>query len=142
MYLLEATAKKTAFLEATVRTLLLEDTYVLAGRAETLAHDGALRESFDLVVARAVAQLPGLIELALPFLKIGGLVAAMKGSRAGEEISSAQAALDACGGELIEEIPILPSSSLGLVTIRKVSSTPDRFPRRPGRPAAHPLKSQ
>ena len=72
--LLEATAKKTAFLQSAVEALQLDDAAVLTGRAEDLGHDASLRASFDLVLARAVAPLPALLELTLPFARVGGRV--------------------------------------------------------------------
>jgi 16S rRNA (guanine527-N7)-methyltransferase len=65
----DATAKKTAFLTAVTDALGLEGVTVRTGRAEQLAHEPALREAFDLVLARAVAPLPTLLELALPFVR-------------------------------------------------------------------------
>ena len=74
--LLEATAKKTAFLSALVEELDIGDIRVLTGRAEDYGHEPGLRGAFDLVVARAVAPLPVLLELTLPFARVGGRVAA------------------------------------------------------------------
>lgn len=137
--LLEATAKKARFIEAAVEALGLGSTRVLTGRAETLAHQAGLRESQDIVVARAVAALPALIEMGLPFLRTGGILAAVKGSRAPEEIAASAAALRFCGGVLSGQDLLLPGGDLRLVLIEKRASTPSRYPRRPGQPAAHPL---
>ena len=76
--LLEATAKKTAFLDALVTELGLESVSVLTGRAEAAAHDAAHREQYDAVVSRGVAKLATLAEYLLPFCKVGGLAIAMK----------------------------------------------------------------
>ncbi len=139
LWLLEATAKKARFIESAATSLRLRGAGVLTGRAETLAHHPQLRESFDLTLARAVAPLPTLVELALPFLRLGGHLAAMKGSRAGQEIADAAKALELCGGMVAKELPVVEGASLGLILVRKSSPTPDRFPRRPGQPASHPL---
>ena len=137
--LLEATAKKTAFLAALVDALVLADTRVVTGRAETLGHDPALRGSFDLVVARAVAPLPVLLELALPFARIGGRVATPKGSRAADEAEAAREALSTLGARLFT-IPLrIPGPPQTLMVAVKGRETPSEYPRRPGVPARAPL---
>ena len=137
--LLEATAKKTAFLSELVAQLGFDDVAVLTGRAETLAHDPALRESFDLVLARAVAPLPALLELTLPFARIGGRVATPKGSRAAAEIAASKRALQLLGGEA-HSLPLnLPGPPQTLVVVAKRRPTPAEYPRRPGMPAKSPL---
>ncbi len=137
--LLEATAKKTAFLSALVADLGLEDTTVLTGRAETLAHDPALRGRFDLVVARAVAALPALLELTLPFARVGGRVASPKGSRATDEIAAAKRALETLGAQTMALPFNVPGPPQILVVAVKLRETPAEYPRRPGVPAQSPL---
>lgn len=136
--LLESAAKKTAFLEGVVERLALPDVAVVTGRAESAAHEPAHREAYDLALARAVASLPVLLELALPFLRLGGFLAAPKGSRAGQEVAAATAALQACGGRILVA-ERLPDSPLTLVLVEKVAPTPSAYPRRPGIPAKRPL---
>ena len=80
VYLLDATAKKTAFLSHVGKALGLDGVTVLTGRAEELARDPALREAFDVVVSRAVSKMRVLAELTLPFARVGGLVIAQKGT--------------------------------------------------------------
>lgn len=137
--LLEATAKKAAFLSALVATLGFDDTPVLTGRAERLAHDPALRERFDLVLARAVAPLPALLELTLPFARVGGRVATPKGSRAQDEIASSSNALRTLGARIFS----MPFSVVGprqtLIVALKQRPTSDEYPRRDGVPAKAPL---
>lgn len=137
--LIEATAKKTAFLSALVDALQLDGAAVLTGRAELLAHDVALRERFDLVVARAVAPLRVLLELALPFARVGGRLVTPKGSRVDAEVAGAARALDVLGGRAF----VVPFKVRGppqnLVVILKQRPTPGGFPRRPGAPAKSPL---
>jgi 16S rRNA (guanine527-N7)-methyltransferase len=137
--LIEATAKKAAFLFAAVEALGLAGTGVLAGRAEELAHDPELRGAFDLVVARAVAPLPALLELTLPFARVGGRVAAPKGSRAAEEIAAASNALRVLGGRLVSMPLRVPGPAQTLVVVVKQRETPPDYPRRPGVPARSPL---
>lgn len=137
--LIEATAKKAAFLSALVATLGFDATPVLTGRAETLAHDGALRERFDLVVARAVAPLPALLELTLPFARIGGRVVTPKGSRADEEVAAASNALRVLGARVVVVPLNVPGPPQKLVAAVKQRATPAEYPRRDGVPAKLPL---
>jgi len=141
--LLEANGQRAAFLSELVVKLGLEDVTVVAGRAEEAAHDPAHREAYDTALARAVAPLPVLVELALPFLRIGGVLAAPKGSAARREVREAAAALRVCGGEIdtIRRLEV-PGATVAptLVIVRKVAPTPQRYPRRPGIPAKRPLR--
>lgn len=140
--LLEATGKKAAFLQLLVETLGLADVAVVQGRAEEMAHDPAHRERYRLALARAVAPLPVLVELALPFLQLGGVLAAPKGSGALREAGEATAALEACGGrvELVRALDVpWPGVAPTLVLVRKVAPTPASLPRRPGVPGKRPL---
>ena len=138
--LLEANVKRCRFLRETITALGLE-VEVLEGRAETLAQSAALRETFDLVLARAVAPLPVLLEYALPFLRRGGHLAAAKGSGAARELRQSRPALAALGGEARAVLPLdladLPLQSL--IIVEKVIPTPAHFPRRSGLPAKRPL---
>jgi 16S rRNA (guanine527-N7)-methyltransferase len=137
--LLEATAKKAAFLNALVKTLAIEDTHVVNGRAETSAHDDALRERFDLVVARAVAPLPTLLELTLPFARIGGRVVTPKGSRAKDELEASTRALATLGGKAFIVPFDVPGPPQSLLVILKQKPAPPEYPRRAGVPSKSPL---
>ena len=137
--LLEATAKKTAFLSALCSELELADVVVLTGRAETLAHDTSLRETFDLVVARAVAPLALLLELTLPFARVGGRVASPKGSRAAQELAASVHALEVLGGKAFTMPLAVPGPPQTLVAVAKQRPTPAAYPRRSGIAARSPL---
>ena len=119
----------------------LEGVEVVEGRAEEVAHDAAYRGSYDLVVARAVAPLPVLLEYCVPFLRIGGVLAATKGSAAQSELEASAAALEALGAEVTDvaplEVPGLPAQTVVIVTKR--GETPERYPRRTGIPTKRPL---
>jgi 16S rRNA (guanine527-N7)-methyltransferase len=148
--LLEATGKKAAFLERAARDLGLTNVRVLARRAEDAAHDPDERERYDLALARAVAPLATLAELTLPFVTVGGALAAVKGSRAEEEIAAAAVALRRCGGGDVLSLPLpLPvegaaaapaAAPLRLLIVPKLNATPANLPRRPGMPAKRPLR--
>lgn len=137
--LLESAHKKTRFLEEVVERLALADVAVVTGRAESVAHEAAHRETYDLALARALAPLPVLVELALPFLRLGGTLAAPKGSRAAQEMAAAAPALRACGGRLLPS-ERLPDSPLALVLVEKAAPTPSTYPRRAGIPAKRRLQ--
>ncbi len=141
--LLEATAKKTAFLSHLCDVLGLHDVEVFTGRAEDVAHDSSMREEFDMVLARGVARMSVLAELALPFCRLGGVVVAYKKADVGVELARASRAIETMGGRLREVVEV-PSDVVGeprsLVVIEKCSSTPARYPRRPGTPKKRPLE--
>jgi len=139
----EATAKKVRFVDHVVGRLGLQDAEPLWGRAEEVAHDPAHRESYDLVLARAVAELPVLAEYMLPFCRLGGLAVAQKGASAQEETHAAAYAISMLGGQLQQVIPIELlglAEERNLVVIKKVARTAERYPRRTGIPAKRPLR--
>jgi 16S rRNA (guanine527-N7)-methyltransferase len=140
--LVEATARKAAFLREVVAELALEGVETLTGRAEEAARQADRREAYELVLARAVAPLPTLLELALPFLCLGGLLAAPKGSRAPQEVACSERALALLGGEVLSVARLaVPGASHRpwLVLVRKVEPTPEAYPRRSGIPLKRPL---
>lgn len=137
--LIEATAKKTAFLSVLVAALAFDDVSVITGRAETLAHATKLRGQFDLVLARAVAPLPALIELALPFARVGGRLVTPKGSRVEAEIAASANALKILGGKLFAVPFAVPGPPQTLVAVLKERESPPDYPRRSGVPRKSPL---
>jgi 16S rRNA (guanine527-N7)-methyltransferase len=140
--LLEATGKKTTFLEHMVDLLKLRGVKIVTARAEEAGHDPAHREMYDFVLARAVAQMPILAEYLLPLCRIGGKCIAMKGVSAAQESGQAEKALRVLGGRLAKLTPIeLPhvAETHYLVEIDKVAATPPQFPRKPGIPSKKPI---
>jgi 16S rRNA (guanine527-N7)-methyltransferase len=140
--LVEATAKKVRFMEHVASSLALTDVQFVHGRAEELALREPHRATYDLVVARAVATLPTLVEYLLPLAKRGGRVIAYKGSAAHEEAMCAEQAIRTLGGRLTKLIPVdIPGlvETRVLVLIDKVAQTPDGYPRGRGLPRKHPL---
>jgi 16S rRNA (guanine527-N7)-methyltransferase len=141
--LLEATGKKARFLQLVVDELGLAGVGVVNARAEEAGHDAALREAFDVVTARAVAPLPALAEVTLPFARIGGCAALVKGSRLPQELRDAAGAISRCGGGRAD---ILPLAQFGegpaprLLMVPKTRRTPADLPRAPGVPASRPLR--
>ena len=146
--LLEATRKKCDFLEPLVIVLALRDTRVVWGRAETagrtppVSSRPAEREQYDLVVARAVAELNVLAEFMLPFARVGGHCIAWKGA-VEAEVRAAGRAIEKLGGRISAvcavQVPGIDAQR-NLVVIEKVSSTPAQYPRREGVPSKKPLQ--
>jgi len=140
--LVESVGKKTAFMEHLVAELGLEDVTVHTGRAEDLAREEGLRDAFDLVVVRAVARLPLLLEYSLPFCKTGGKVVALKHGGDGQELEDAANALAKLGGRIEKVVPVelegLTDDRV-VISVEKSKPTPARYPRTVGIPAKRPL---
>ena len=135
--LLESTAKKTHFLQHMVDALRLTNVRIVNARAEEAGQDVADRERHDVVLARAVAQMPALSEYLLPLCKVGGRCVALKGENAASEAQQAENALKILGGRLEKILPIeLPqvAETHHLVVIEKIAATPPQYPRRAGMP--------
>lgn len=101
-------------------------------RAEEGGRDKKYRECFDFAVARAVAALPVLAEYCLPFIKIGGTFAAMKGPN--EDISEGEKAIGILGGKIekVIEYELPCGDKRVIVTVKKISATPTKYPRSSG----------
>jgi 16S rRNA (guanine527-N7)-methyltransferase len=142
MGLLEATGKKVAFLRELVGLLGLSGVEVYHGRAEELGHDPELREGFGAVLVRGLAKMPVLVELTLPFVRIGGVLAAQKKGEFASEVAGAQGAVAVLGGGSPEVRWLsLPGvlERRAVVLVPKIASTPSGYPRRPGMPTKRPL---
>ncbi|MFC1903642.1 16S rRNA (guanine(527)-N(7))-methyltransferase RsmG [Chloroflexota bacterium] len=142
LVLLDATAKKAAFLNYIKDKLGLDGVEIVVGRAEDIARKVQYREKFNLVLSRAVAGLPALVELALPFVAVGGIFIAQKKGDIKREISQSARAINLLGGNLretrrvdLEEL----SDKRWLIVIDKLAMTPEQYPRRPGIPVKRPL---
>ena len=140
--LIEATAKKVNFLYHLIDHLGLDGVEVRLGRAEDLANNPNLRESFDVVLARGLAKMAVLAELTLSFLRPGGLLVAHKKGDIDQELTSAAKAIKVMGGKPPNlrnvEAPGLNDGRV-LVVVEKVSPTPVGYPRRAGLPAKQPI---
>jgi len=139
--LLESTTKKADFLRLLGERLGLPFV-IINERAETAAHDRNLREQFDFAVSRAVARLPALCELCLPFVKQGGCFAAYKGTneKATQEFAQARQAIKILGAE-VEKIESKQTTygERTIIMIRKISQTPGLYPRNHGAMLKKPL---
>jgi len=140
--LLESIGKKCTFLEHMIEKLEMDTASVVNSRAEDAGHDPEQRERYDVVVARAVADLPVLAEYCLPFARRQGIVIAQKGDGVEEEVVRAEKALSLLGGKLerVQRVEV-PGTALprSLIVVRKVALTPPKYPRRAGTPSRRPL---
>jgi len=137
--LVEADGDKAAFLVHACAQLGLQGVEVVNRRAEEAAHDPRLREAFDLAVARALAPMPVLAELCLPFVRVGGRLLAQKTEA--EDVGSAGRAIEILGGgpARVVAAPSNLRRAGTIVVVEKIGPTPDAYPRRAGLPARKPL---
>ncbi len=142
LFLVESVKKKTDFLKLLIDNLNISGIIILRERAEILGQKKDLRERFDIVVSRAVAPLPVLLEITSPFAKVGGTLIAYKGEDVREELRGAKRALETFN-LIIDDIyfyrlPIIDHKR-SLVFFEKTKKLSDRYPRRPGIPQKRPL---
>ncbi|WP_343311184.1 16S rRNA (guanine(527)-N(7))-methyltransferase RsmG [Bacillus atrophaeus] len=135
--------KRITFLEKLAEALQLENTSFYHDRAETFGQRQDLRESYDIVTARAVARLSVLSELCLPLVKKNGLFVALKAASAEEELKAGKKAIATLGGELEQvhsfKLP-LEESDRNIIVMRKKKNTPKKYPRKPGTPNKSPIE--
>ena len=140
--IIDALNKRINFLRDLVKELGLEGVTVEHARAEEFGNKTApAREQYDVATARALARLNVLGELTLPFVKGGGVLLAMKGSAADEELAEAKKAITTLGAEIGDQIDVsLPNGDpRSVIVIKKVKNTPKKYPRKPGDPVRKPL---
>jgi 16S rRNA (guanine527-N7)-methyltransferase len=159
--LVEAALKKTRFHQTAIEALGLENVQTVWARAEEIGHELEHRESYDVVVARAVAEMRVLAELTLPLVRVGGCLMSQKSVQAEGpqiELNAARFAINALGGELgdveyawTEELldELLPMQTAksdpqdfrrrAIITVNKIESTDHEFPRVSGTPKKNPL---
>lgn len=140
--LLDSLNKRIQFLNAVIEELGLSKVEAVHGRAEDFAKQGRLRESFDLCVSRAVANLSTLSEYCLPFVRVGGQFISYKSEKIAEEMKTAENAILLLGGNISRQIEfMLPDSDIyrNLFVIDKLKETPKKFPRKAGLPGKEPL---
>lgn len=134
---LDSTAKKIAYVNETAKKLELSNLTAISARAEELAFESEMREKLDVVTARAVASLPILSELCLPFVKVGGKFVALKSKTAEEELQSARRGIEKLGGR-IEKVEKTALRSLiegeedaerTIISVKKVAHTEGKYPR-------------
>jgi 16S rRNA (guanine527-N7)-methyltransferase len=140
--LLESTGKKAAFLSECVRTLPLPNAVAVNDRAEKAGHDRRHREKYDAVVCRAVGVMTEILECSLPLVTVGGVLLAMKGPKAQQELEDAGDAMSILGAGEFAVVDAYPESfglNTVIVSVVKADPTPDEYPRAPGLPRTSPL---
>ena len=142
---LDSTAKRIRYVQDTADKLGLANISAVAARAEEYGNKLEHRESFDVAVARAVADLPVLTELCLPFVKVGGCFVSMKAAKGDEELEKASNAIKVCGGKVKDIVRSdITANSVDfeqrrLFVIEKSQHTPNNYPRNFGRIQKKPL---
>lgn len=131
--LLDSLNKRIRFLQEVSNSLGL-DAQCIHGRAEDMGKDAQYREKYDIACARAVANLSELCEYCLPFVKVGGKFLALKGANGNEELENAENSINTLGGKLeLKKDYSLPNGDKRiLIVIKKVSPTPEKYPRNKG----------
>lgn len=133
----DSTSKKINYVNETAKALGIENISAISARAEAMANDSLYRETFDVATARAVASLPVLCELCLPFVKVGGIFVAMKAQSANDELVGSRSAIEKCGGEYLQTVELklkhrranVEDEQRNLIVIKKIKNTPDIYPR-------------
>ncbi len=141
--LLDSTNKRLVFLREVCDALRLSGVTLLHKRAEEAGRDSKLRERFDVVTARAVANLNILAEYCVPLVKMKGVFAPMKGPGLSEELEAAEKALETLGCNLrrVETftLPDKESSARNIAVFQKTRFTPKEYPRHGGTIVKKPL---
>ena len=128
--LLDSTSKKIRHICGVIDEFGLKNINAISNRAEDLANQK--REQFDYAIARAVAPLNILLELCVPFVRVGGLFIALKGAKSDEELKQASNAIKKLDVEIVsvneEELP-LSKEKRTIILFRKLKSTNKKYPR-------------
>ena len=140
--LLDALNKRVRFLTEVTAAMGLQNVRCIHARAEEAARTVEHRAAYDIVVSRAVARLPVLLEYTLPFVRVGGTLLALKGRAYAEEQKEARRAAEVLGGGRITARPVhLPGLDdvRAILTVTKERQTPAAYPRGGGAPTRRPL---
>ena len=140
--LLDSLNKRVRFLTEVTAAMGLQNVRCIHARAEEAARTVEHRAAYDIVVSRAVARLPVLLEYTLPFVRVGGTLLALKGRAYAEEQKEARRAAEVLGGGRITARPVhLPGLDdvRAILTVTKERQTPAAYPRGGGTPTRRPL---
>lgn len=142
--LMDSLNKRIKIITQLCQNIGIDNVEAVHGRAEELAgKKSSYRESFDLCVSRAVANMSTLSEYCLPFVKTGGSMVSYKGPDSDEEIKTAEKAIKILGGKIdrIEEVNLEGlDADHRLVFVKKIKSTPLSYPRKAGTPGKEPIR--
>ncbi|WP_221912993.1 16S rRNA (guanine(527)-N(7))-methyltransferase RsmG [Streptococcus halichoeri] len=139
--IIDSLNKRITFLHHLAQTLELEGVHFYHGRAEDFGQDRSFRGQFDLVTARAVARMPVLAELTIPFLRIKGQLIALKSQAVDQELTDAKTALTTLFAQVVKNHAYqLPNGDARFITVvEKKKETPKQYPRKAGLPNKKPL---
>ena len=140
--LIDSLNKRIKFIQEVCENLGLENVNAIHSRAEDIARNKDYRESFDICVSRAVANLASLSEYCLPLVKLGGSFISYKSKGFDIEVNDAKNAIKLLGGEIKDSIrfDLDEYGERILLDIKKIKSTPDKYPRKAGLPTKEPIK--
>ena len=141
MTLMDSTKKRLMVIEDILDKLGLSAN-VVHSRAEEAGQNKIFREQYDFSTARAVTNLRDLAEYCLPFVKVGGSFIPMKSAKAQEEIAEAKKAIHMLGGQITksDSFDLLDCGERTIINIKKISSTPAKYPRPSAKIAKNPIK--
>ena len=130
---LDSTDKKVRYVQNTANELGLKIN-TLSARAEDAAKIAQYRDSFDIIISRAVARMNLLDELCMPFVRVGGSFIAMKGAAGQEEMEEAKKGIERLGGKIfcMNEYDLYTGNEnekRTVIEIKKLTATPKEFPR-------------
>ena len=139
--LMDSTKKRLMVIENILETIDLKANVVHA-RAEEAGKNKIFREKYDFSTARAVTNLRDLAEYCLPFVKVGGSFIPMKSAKAQEEIAEGKKAIHLLGGQIIKQdtFELLDCGERTIINVKKISSTPAKYPRASAKIAKNPIK--
>lgn len=140
--LLDSLKKRINFLKEVGSSIGFEDIEYIHGRAEDFGQKLNYREKYDIATARAVASLPVLLELCVPYIKVGGFFICLKGPSVENEIEESKNAMKILNIKLVEKIDVqLPDEELkhNVLVFKKLEKTPQKYPRKAGKPSKNPL---
>ncbi|RDU23552.1 16S rRNA (guanine(527)-N(7))-methyltransferase RsmG [Anaerosacchariphilus polymeriproducens] len=140
--LIDSLNKRIKFLDHVIQCLNISSIKAIHGRAEDFANNYDFRESFDLCVSRAVANLSSLTEYCLPYVKVGGKFISYKSVDVDNEVNESKNAIFILGGKFNSQVKFsLPNTDINrsFIIIDKCKITPKKYPRKAGMPTKDPI---
>ena len=141
MTLMDSTKKRLTVIEDILEKIDLTAN-VVHSRAEEAGKSKDFREQYDFSTARAVTNLRDLAEYCLPFVKVGGSFVPMKSAKTQEEIAEGKKAIHVLGGQItkVDTFELLDCGERTIINVKKISSTPAKYPRPSAKIAKNPIK--
>jgi len=140
--LLDSLNKRVKFLNAVIENLGLNSIETLHGRAEDFARHKEYRETYDMCVSRAVANLSTLAEYCMPYIRVGGIFISYKSDDIEQEVDKSKKSIKILGGDIVKVKKFnLTDTGIGrsFIKIKKNKETPMKYPRKAGIPSKEPL---